>query len=413
MQHHQKVLAIVAILAWSGFLLDHPYFSESDNASDPFTITSLFDQEQQQQHRSLRIDLDQETDAKSINTRSLVAGDGIVDNGVRYVVEGGEAQLTEMKNVAPTVDQRTLNETKREVVIDVLSIGSETRVEYLTGQVETWATDPSIRHFWGFTEEQDYDACPLMSDQTLNSYASTCKSPKGWDPKVESFVNSHYGKASGLIRTNAGWFCAQRRPGRALGWLQAKYGAGSATSIPDILLIVDDDASVDIEKVKQNVLRNQRTWPYSSAGCTFRQMGITFAFGGFGTFVNKAALERMTQPIFCNEDNPSKNEPLMQAICANLARNRVGELNVFQQGDTVLDIFYKYSGQEYFCMHSDWALGYMLTYYSGGPLNLVQGRNCRRDPCTRESVSCHNQTPRDMEKFMAKRSVAKFMVKTE
>ena len=132
MQQHRKVLAIVAILAWSGFLLDHPYFSESDNASDSFTITSLFGQEQQQQHRSLRIDLDQETDAKSINTRSLVAGDGIVDNGVRYVVEGGEAQLTEMKNVAPTVDQRTLNETKREVVIDVLSIGSETRVEYVS-----------------------------------------------------------------------------------------------------------------------------------------------------------------------------------------------------------------------------------------------------------------------------------------
>jgi hypothetical protein len=39
-----------------------------------------------------------------------------------------------------------------------------------------------------------------------------------------------------------GWFCAQRRPGRALGWLQVMYQ--NPNEIPEILLIVDDDTSL-------------------------------------------------------------------------------------------------------------------------------------------------------------------------
>ena len=42
-----------------------------------------------------------------------------------------------------------------------------------------------------------------------------------------------------------GWFCAQRRPGHALGWLQHMYQ--DPANIPDMLIIVDDDTAVDIE----------------------------------------------------------------------------------------------------------------------------------------------------------------------
>jgi len=64
----------------------------------------------------------------------------------------------------------------------------------------------------------------------------------GWERNVERLRRANFGLASGRARTQAGWYCAQRRPGRALGWLQAMYR--DEAMIPDLLLIVDDDTSL-------------------------------------------------------------------------------------------------------------------------------------------------------------------------
>lgn len=111
----------------------------------------------------------------------------------------------------------------------------------MTAQLETWASQ--TRHFWGFSERQDYD--PNCSSNlagndgdNLRSYVDACRSN---DRGTGSFGIGH--------GDSSGWFCAQRRPGRSLGWLQAMYGSldesGSARSpLPDMLLIVDDDTSL-------------------------------------------------------------------------------------------------------------------------------------------------------------------------
>ena len=154
----------------------------------------------------------------------------------------------------------------------------------------------------------------------------------------------------------------------------------------------------DMEKVKSQILQaknNDR--PFVGASCVFKQGGFLFAFGGFGTFLNRAAIQHMTQPIFCDE-RQGENK-FMKSACANLQKNEIGELDVFQQGDSVLEIFYKYSALQHFCLHSDWAIGYMITFYSGGSLNPIKPRQCRTTPCTRGSITCHNQTPKDMSDF--------------
>ena len=84
-----------------------------------------------------------------------------------------------------------------------------------------------------------------MDDETLHSYVQTCRTRKrGWDGQIDRFVTMTYGKTFRIDRASSGWVCAQRRTGRALGWLQAKYRDQNSTDIPDLLVIVDDDTSV-------------------------------------------------------------------------------------------------------------------------------------------------------------------------
>jgi hypothetical protein len=88
--------------------------------------------------------------------------------------------------------------------------------------------------------------------------------------------------------------------------------------------------------------------------------------------------------------------------CANLRQNRIGELAVFRNGDSAFDLFYKYSASRHFCMHSDWAMDYMITYYSGQGrvLGQLRPRRCKDDPCDERSITCHNHGPKEAMEFL-------------
>ena len=84
-------------------------------------------------------------------------------------------------------------------------------------------------------------------------------------------------------------------------------------------------------------------------------------------------LAQWIEPIVCdrNEEAEDASTPMpprtlaSSSACPALEENRFGEAAVFRPGMSVLDLFYKYSAIAEFCLHSDWLLGYMLTYYSG------------------------------------------------
>jgi hypothetical protein len=88
----------------------------------------------------------------------------------------------------------------------------------------------------------------------------------------------------------------------------------------------------------------------------------------------------------------------MNSTCTRLQDNRVGEKDVFQQGDSVFDIFYKYSAILDFCMHSDWAMGYMINAYSGSSLEKI-GQCHYGGDCPPDAVYCHYQNPKAMMHF--------------
>ena len=112
-------------------------------------------------------------------------------------------------------------------MIDVISIGSETRLERLNAQLDTWAgSHRSVRHFWGFTERQDLNqSCTDIPAEDLATLTQTCKSSSGFDPLIAGHARRYYGFGEGLKdhAKEAGWLCAQRRVGPLLRWLQAQY----------------------------------------------------------------------------------------------------------------------------------------------------------------------------------------------
>jgi hypothetical protein len=163
---------------------------------------------------------------------------------------------------------------------------------------------------------------------------------------------------------------------------------------------VDDDTAVDIEAVQlwMSEAKGPRVGNPCAGGTMSVVKGWLAGMGGAGTFFNRAAIERLSEPLYC--DNPTHES--MSLTCARLQDNRVGERDVYQQGDSVFDIFYKYSAMVDFCMHSDWAMGYMINAYSGS--SLEQFGQClqrlgRGNDCPVDALYCHYLSPESMKNF--------------
>ena len=160
-----------------------------------------------------------------------------IDLNTNFVVEN--TALNCMKDDLPFIQDHQEDPSHDEFVIDIVSIGSQTRPQYLKGQIDTWAKHKSIRHYWGFSEATDYDKkCDAMSDDDLAAHVHACKySSFGWEPYIERFTTKYYGivEGGGTRYDQAGWICAQRRPGRTFGWIYAQYHGDKISEIPDFL----------------------------------------------------------------------------------------------------------------------------------------------------------------------------------
>ena len=171
-----------------------------------------------------------------------------------FVVNGSSLQT--MMQTPPSIHTQPKQLSSTSPIVDVVSIGSMSRLDYLTAQVETWASHRSTRHFWGFSEAQDFNQeCAFsFSPSELEEYVTGCQDilrtfENQDDDLLKTFFSNFYGATEGGIRSgDAGWICAQRRLGRTFGWLHSQYAEG-VTVIPDYLVLVDDDTYMDMEEV--------------------------------------------------------------------------------------------------------------------------------------------------------------------
>ena len=140
-------------------------------------------------------------------------------------------------------------------------------------------------------------------------------------------------------------------------------------------------------------------------------------YGGFATVINKAALEQLSEPIYCNDHSTNH-----EVICAQIKRDSIGEASLFSDGMSIFQLFFLYTSLKNFCFHSDWVIGYIFEFYvnalstdlsreqdleDSNLVSLERYPNCGNMTedtgdirlCSLDTKTCHNQDPQNMEVF--------------
>lgn len=342
----------------------------------------------------------------------------------------------------------------RKYAVDILSIASLSQLNLAIAQHRSWATHRSVRFFWNATEVDDPDPnCYKNADvkKVVNRTVTECKTIVD-DPSSKSlreqFRMSFASREWLQKKANpVGWICAQKRPAASLAKLGRTYRAMlHHFSLPDYLLVVDDDTYINLEIFEKSILQKEfkRSDPVVYAGCLIRwpphTFNWTFPYGGFGTFWNRAALKRLIQPIYCSNSRKqakqsnklgTDEEDFEDNVCQRIHENLLGERSLFVEGMSVSDLMGAMSAQNPYCMHSDWSQGYFVNYYflSGkeeavnlpnarfhpldgseivrrGPIKLKPPQaNCKFNggtKCNLLSHACHRMSEREMYDLTSK-----------
>lgn len=289
------------------------------------------------------------------------------------------------------------NADKDSIALDILAIGSLVRPDYLVAQQETFGSHPTVRHFVPITELNDteVDCHTNMTRETVSTIVGRCKRKRNPSYQLLGDLNGLYMSFRMIEKRGFGWICAQKRPiAGIMKYFENILGYKSAVveglqpqqhqqqqpslSLPNHLIVMDDDTYIRTDKVLETVQQQPDDQPMATPGCLIRgpKTNFTLPWGGFGTIINRNALERFSTPIYCGEENlaNNKNKDLSYTVCTNLKENLIGEQLVFQEGMSILDLMYKYAhDQPYldykswndagFCLASDTTYGYFLNQY--------------------------------------------------
>lgn len=347
----------------------------------------------------------------------------VIDHRKRVRTGKGRKLYATQQEQHPTVQEQG-------PTIDVVSIGSLLKQEYQDAQERTFGSAAVVRNFFRITERNDTDSTcftELTSDQ-LDRVIDFCS-----QTDHQSFISQTIRERLFQPKKHTGWMCAQKRPLDGLYQVLQRYMRGEET-IPDYLIISDDDTFLNLDRLTPDLLNNYPTnHSHAVAGCNFnflKHSGITFPYGGFGTFLTKAAIARLIQPFYCDgRDEHSK------LACWRLKINALGEKQFYVEGMSVLDLMQAYGAQLKFtdvetwtdtgyCLHSDHALAYFINFYhitvpqgtvaqhetptdkirrEYGFVGFAGEKECQheRDHCSAENRICHYTTPEQMDQLFA------------
>ena len=334
------------------------------------------------------------------------------------------------------------------IMIDIVSTGSKTKLDFVTTQqYASFGTHSSVRYFMPVTEDHDTDrACAQqLSISQYEAVLQFCqqKSPSKQDPPMTSswssflfpfFVSStnnfdSAGKLRQLLfrpkrgdnhERNIGWLCAQQRPVDGLRIILDQYrqlvrpqprpphmnhpqnGSGhndTATTahesindvLPDYLIFMDDDTYIHMDNLLDTLVEGYPAHEIQVlSGCVYHKPRpfLAFPWGGYGTILSRAALQRFFQPIHCPNtttgsatfhDDSSNNSDgtFAEYVCWRIHQhNYINESLFFRNGMSVADLMITFMQQYSFskinewnnrtfgyCFHSDHTLGYFLNFY--------------------------------------------------
>ena len=327
-------------------------------------------------------------------------------------------------NITVNITNAKYHPNNAGLTVDVLSVGSQLRLDFLQGQMNSWASHTAVRHFWGFSEMDDSDPNCSATIGTTQNHFRLCKRvwPRPTDSALHKFFQMSYGL--GTRKKPPGWLCAQTRFGQAIGKVGAEYrkriyhqhasslsadGDSTTTSsvasiLPDYLLLVDDDTYVDVEAIThtmQSELAKVATstasagestssltttekkkneddillhYPRAYGGCVYvdSRVNLTIPIGGFAVVLTKASVLRFITPIFCSNNNKNRSttqhasayDEFQSATCRQLRKNELRERKHFREGMTLSDLSFEWSkSAPKFCFNSDWLYAYFVGYY--------------------------------------------------
>jgi hypothetical protein len=255
-------------------------------------------------------------------------------------------------------------------VIDILAIGSTSRLSHLKAQKETFGSHVSVRHFFNATKADDADPdwASKLSLQDVADISNWCRTDvqgKKWDPDrqfVMSYLKLPYANTQWLSKKKnpQGWMCAQSRPAQAFyKILKTSYAAGAP--LPDYLLIVDDDTYYNMEILLDYLENNEYEYhnssvPIAMAGCLVRSpigdINFTIPFGGYGLTLSKGYLQKVMEPIRCTRS---------PALCRTIQEvSHLDEGPLFHENMSIADLMYKYATNQPFVNHRTWKAGFCV-----------------------------------------------------
>ena len=277
-------------------------------------------------------------------------------------------------------------------VIDAISIGSLTRTAYQNAQQATWASH--VRNFVRVDERNDTetDCHKMLTTDQVVQVSQHCHSQYTANSHLDLIREFFVGGTYLSEKANpAGWLCAQKRP---MDGLRVVLDLYRNQPLPDYLIIADDDTWVNMPLLTQELLQSFPSHQATAvAGCRMRwsmkkshNPDLTIPFGGFGSILTRAALERLIRPIHCEDD-----DEWIQSVCRRMQENSIGEQPLFRPGMSVADLMLKYTfDQPYldvakwndvgFCLHSDWNLAFYVIFYG-----ISEGEDVDRIRLYRES----------------------------
>jgi hypothetical protein len=277
------------------------------------------------------------------------------------------SQVSSAKKVVPT----------NQNMVDIISVGSLLKEQFQNAQETTFGQHHAVRNFFRVTEMTDTDRecfTELTYDQ-LDDVMTFCN-PKN----SPTWMATRFREMIFRPKKNAGWMCAQKRPIDGLNHVLKQYKDGSM-DLPKYLFIIDDDTYINMDSLTDMLLKNfSYEVPQVVAGCNFvflRKESMTFPYGGFGSFISRASIQRLLQPINCTDTyaRGQLSDPFSRLTCWRINQNNMGEKQFFTDGMSVSDLMYTFSSEQPFskaaswpkdagyCFHSDHALAYFFNMY--------------------------------------------------
>ncbi len=344
----------------------------------------------------------------------------------------------------PNLLVETLVNRYEEKIVDVLSVASNQRPDYVQTQRNTWARHPLVRNFFNVTEDLDGgDSCLRIPETEVLKVSRWCRkrylspdpSSKEFSWVMQRFVQYYARKAWLMTKPNpAGWLCAQKR--FPVGFARIALGyVERGESLPDYLLVVDDDTVYNMDIYYKEVVKSRESSdPFVSAGCRItngkdKESGIVFPFGGFGLTFSKGSIERLLLPL--SKYNALRNDKWQNASLAAIQQNLIFEREAFRDGMNLAEMMEKFAMAEPFhnisgwtrgfCFHGHWTLAIFTQLYglhSEYFMDTLQDsevtlRSSKRGPkytnlcrneyknCKPTELVCHYQTPIDMARLVS------------